>query len=326
MDFRTYLAQNAPQYLAFTGNDARIDPTKKGYDTGVASYANTAGNRNTVQNEVNSLFSQYSNQAFNRNIGGQSFGGGYTPQVYAPKLDLSSIYSQASSKAQANVNPFYTKQLNDFVAQQGQEKALQQQQTQMNIKNLQDQLANTLQGNEISGQRTSQDVLQNEQQLGIKADQQQQDQGTQFEDARLAQAKQLAGQGLTTSGVGQQQAEKSLTDFNTQESRQAADTAQQNQAQELFKSRTFEDLARSGKLATQAEGKGEEQANFDFNKFVQQQGFDLSSKTSSLESERLARVAQETQAQGKLLVNNWIGSLSNPAQRLAAAQQYGGAF
>lgn len=246
--------------------------------------------------------------------------------AYAPALNLGDIYNQASTTAQGAVNPYYTKQLSDFQTQQAQSKALQQQQTQMNIQNLQTQLANTLQGNQITQGRTAQDVLGNEQQIGIKADQAQQDQGTQFDQARIAQAKQLASQGLTTSGTGAQQVLGSQTDRNTQEGRQAADVAQQQQAQELFKTRTFEDLARSGDLATKQEATGETQANFDLNKFILGQAADLQQQTQSLEQQRLSRVAQETQNQAKLLVNNFIQSLSNPAQRLAAAQQYGGAF
>lgn len=253
-------------------------------------------------------------------------GGGGSAQVYAPKLDLSNIYNQASSSAANAVNPYYTKQLQDFQTQQAQDKALQQQQTQMNIQNLQTQLQNTIQGNQVTGSRTSQDVLQNEQQAGIKADQVQQDQGTQFDQARIAQAKQLASQGLTTSGLGGQQVLGSETDRNTQEGRQAADLAQNQQQQELLKTRTFEDLARSGELATQAEKTGETQANFDLNKFIQGQASSLQQTQQSLEQQRLQRVAQETQNQAKLLVNNFIQSLSDPAQRLAAAQQYGSSF
>lgn len=246
--------------------------------------------------------------------------------AYAPPLNLSNIYNQAGKTAASNVNPYYTKQLQDFQAQQAQEKALQQQQTQMNITNLQTQLQNTLQGNQITQARTGQDVLANEQQIGIKADQAQQDQGTQFDQARIAQAQQLANQGLTTSGIGQGQVAQSEVDRNTQEARQAQDNQQQVQQQELFKSRTFEDLARSGELATQGEATGEKQANFDLDKFIQGQASQLQQQTQSLEQQRLQRIAQETQAQAKLLVNNFIQSLSNPAQRLAAAQQYGSAF
>lgn len=256
---------------------------------------------------------------------------GYTPPpvaapVYAPNLNLSNIYNQASQTAQGAVNPYYTKQLQDFQAQQAQDKANQQQQTAVNIQQIQDQLKNTLNANTLTGQRTAQDTLTNEQQAGIQADQQQQTQGTQFDQARIAQAKQLAGQGLTTSGLGAGQVLGSETDRNTQETQQAQANKQAFDQSELLKSRTFEDLANSGVLATKAESTGETQANFDLNKFIEGQASSLSQEQNQLEQQRLQAVASQTQQQAKLLVNNFIQSLSNPAQRLAAAQQYGGAF
>lgn len=244
--------------------------------------------------------------------------------AYAPPLNLTSIYNQARGSAEANVNPFYTKQLNDFISQQGVDKSNQQQQTQMNIQSLQDQLANTLSGNATTQARTGQDVLQNEQQINQQADQVQQDQGTQFDQARIAQAKQLASQGLTGSGVGNQQTQQSQDTFNTTESRQAQEQQQHLQTQELFKSRTFEDLARSGELAKQSETKGETQANFDLNKYIQNQGAQLEQQKQDLEQKRLGAVSQETSNQSKLLINQFINSLSNPAQRQAALQAYGG--
>lgn len=244
----------------------------------------------------------------------------------APDLNLGSVYNQARGSAESAVNPYYTKQLQDFQAQQAAEKATQQQQTQTNIQNLQQQLQDTLQGNAITGARTTQDVATQEQQIAQKADRTQQDQGTQFDQARIAQAKQLASQGLTTSGLGQQQAFQSEAGRNLQETRQAQDVAQQNQAQELLKTRTFEDLARSGTLATQAETKGETQQNFDLNKYIQGQGFALNQQKDTLEQQRLSRVGQETQSQAKMLVNQFIQSIADPAQRQAAVQAYGGAF
>lgn len=246
--------------------------------------------------------------------------------AYAPNLNLSTVYAQAGKSAAGAVNPYYTKQLKDFVAQQTADKINQQKQTQVNIQNLQDQLANTLQGNSITQARTGQDVLQNEQQINQTADRTQQDQGTQFDQARIAQAKQVASQGLTASGLGQGQVLQSQTDRNLQETRQAADVQQQTQAQELFKTRTFEDLARSGTLAQQSKTKGVTQANFDLNKYIQGQKFDLRNQKQTLENQRLSRLAQETQTRAKLAVNKFIQSISNPAQRQAAAQVYGGAF
>lgn len=318
-DYRGYLSYlnnqgdgNAGSLLHLVGNDAQ--------------FAGGAKN-NTLYGYNQKLFDQYNQLSFGSP--GPSYnsgGGGYAPVVAPPSLDINSIYGQARSKAEGAVNPFYTKQLQDFQTQQAAAKQQQDIQRQFNIQQLQQGLTNKLQENEISGQRTSQDVLQNEQQLGIQADRQQVDQGGQFDQARLAQAKQLATQGLTGSGIGAQQTLQAQTDRNTQEQRQGEDVQQQKQAQELFKSRTFEDLSRSGGLAKEAEASGEKQQQIDWDKFVQTQGFEYSNKQQQLEGERLARVAQETQSQGKLLTNQFIQSISNPAQRLAAAQAYGGLF
>lgn len=246
--------------------------------------------------------------------------------VYAPKLDLSSIYNQAQNSAAGAVNPYYTKSLADFVTQQTEAQDQFQKQQALNQQALDQQYQNTLAANQLTGQRTSQDVLGNEQQAGIKADQTQQDQGTAFDQARIAQAKQLATAGLTTSGLGGQQVAQSEAAHNTQEGRQAADLAQQNQQQELFKSRTFEDLAKSSELAGQAKTGKEQQAAFDLHNYIINRGQDLQKQTASLEQQRLQALGSQTQSQAKILVNNFIQSLSDPAQRLAAAQQYGGAF
>lgn len=242
--------------------------------------------------------------------------------AYAPPLP-SSFYSQALSNANTAVNPYYTTKLNDFITQQTADKVKQQQQTQMNIQNLQTQLQNTLQGNQISGARTAQDTLQNEQQAAQAADQQQQTQGTQFDQARIAQAKQLATQGLTTSGLGGQQVLNSQTDRNTQETQQGQAQQQALQQQELLKSRTFEDLARSGELANQSEKTGETQANFDLNNFIQQQGRDYKTQSQDIESQRLQAANAEQQRQQKLLFSNFLNSISNPLQRQAAVNAYG---
>lgn len=299
---------NTPSYpgLSYPYNAV---PTPAGVNTAKPAPA-PAATPNTASSDIAALLAQIKAQQ----------------AAYAPPLNLSSIYNQSYATAQGNVNPYYSKQLQDFQTNQAANRAIQEQQTQMNIKNLQDQLANTLSGNEISGARTSQDVLANEQQAGIKADQQQQDQGVQFDQARIAQAKQLATQGLTTSGLGGQQVEQSTDQRNTQESRQAADVAQQQQSQELFKSRTFEDLARSGELAKQSETKGETQANFDLNNYIAQQGRDLGAQKDTLEKQRIADVLAETKRQGQLAVNNFIQGLSNPAQITAAVQKYGSYF
>lgn len=327
-DYRGYL-----NYLGSTGNQtAKLLIGGNGNLGFVNNQGQLTGGGVPLSSDVintnNQLYRQYQSLLNpNYNAGANILGGsGANYAVAPPKLDLASIYNTAKSTAEGNVNPFYTKQLNDFVAQQAAAKQQQDIQRQFDLQNLQADLQNKLQANELSGQRTSQDVLANEQQAGIQADRQQVDQGNQFNDARIAQAKQLATQGLTTSGTGSQQVTQAQDQRNLTESRQAEDQAQARQAQELFKARTFEDLARSSTLSKASEAQGEKQSQINWDKFVQQQGFDLTNKQQELEQNRLQAVGQETTNQAKLAVNSFIQSLSNPAQRLAAAQAYAGAF
>jgi hypothetical protein len=247
-------------------------------------------------------------------------------QAYAPILDVTSINAQARKAAEKAVNPYYTKLLNQFVTQQKTQKAQQTKQYQMNVENLQQELQNTLQGNEISGARTTQDVATNVQQLGQQEEQMQQDTGTQFEQDRLQQAKELAAGGMAQSGLGKQQQTQTVTQRNISEQRQTQQIEQQKQQQELFKSRTFEDLARSGELATQTKVKGEKQGKFDLDTYIQNQGYELTNKKQDLESERISKVISESSNRAKIAVNKWISSISNPAQRQAALEAYGGMF
>lgn len=242
-------------------------------------------------------------------------------KVYAPKLDIGSLNAQARAAAESAVNPYYTKQLNDFLAQQATQRQQEQQQTEMNIQNLQDTLKNTLEANKISQGRTAEDVAQNQQNINTAADQFQTDTGQAYDAARLALAK-----GTSTGGLGQQQQETAQTTRNTQEKRQQEQFQQQLQQQEQLKGRTFEDLARSGTLATQAETKGEKQAQFDLSKFLTSQEAQLSSQKQTLEAQRLSQLAQETQNQSKLAFNRYLAGIANPAQYQAAVQTYGGFF
>jgi hypothetical protein len=254
-------------------------------------------------------------------------GGGYTPpQVYAPALDLNALYSRAGATAANNVNPFYTKQLNDFVAQQATARQQQQQQTDTNIKNLQDALAQTLETNATTGTRTTEDTATQEAQNAVTADQRQQDQGTAFDAARANEATALANSGLTGSGLGAKQQTTSEQLHATTESRQAQADQNAKNSLELSKARTFEDLGQSNKYATTGEAKGEAQAKFDLNKFITGQTADLQNTQNSLEQQRLQALATEQRNQAKIALNNFIQGISNPAQRQAAYATYGSAF
>lgn len=276
-----------------------------------AQVAATQAGINQGQSAYQALLSQY-----------QKTLAGLSRQPTAPVLNFAAVNAQARSAAENAVNPYYTKQLNDFLSQQATQKQTQEAQTQTNIQNLQDQLKQSMQASDISKQRTGEDVAQNQANINTQADQFQTDTGQQFASDRVAQADLLARSGLT-GGLGAQQAEASQQARNTSEQRQTQQFQQQRQAQELFKTRTFEDLARSGELATQAEAKGEKQANFDLNSYIQNQGFDLKAKQQQLEQSRQADLAQKQEQQKSILVQQFVNSIANPLQRQAAISAYG---
>lgn len=254
-------------------------------------------------------------------------GGGYSAptQVYAPKLDIAAVNAQARSAAEGAVNPYYTKVLNEFLSGQAQRRQQQQTQYDTNIKNLEDNLAQSLQNDELSRQRTTEDVATNQAHINQTSDQYQTDTGQQNTKDYLTQAKQLAQSGMT-GGLASQQEEAAQAARNTQESRQGDQYQQQRDAQALFKGRTFEDLAKTDVLAQQTSTKGKAQEKFNLDSYLQNAAADEQAKRNDLEKSRLQDVASNQQAQAKLAFQNYIAGITNPAQRAAAISTYGGVF
>lgn len=323
--YLSYLSQNdtsptghaAGQLLKYVGNDAQF-----GVGTGRFSQDFMNTNQN-LYNQFNKL-----NTAPAGNIGSiyGGGGGGSPAPVYAPKLDVAAVNAQARQAAENAVNPFYTKQLNEFLTQQGVLKQQKQTQYATDVQNLQDTLANQLQGNETSRGRATQDEATNQAQINQNADQFQVDQGKTFEDQRLAAARGQAVSGTLNTGAGNRQTTLATEAQNTLESRQGQQFQQSKDQQALLKGRSLEDLLRSDDLSKTAEVKGEKQATFDLNNYMQGLGYQEQQTRNSLEQERLQRVGQETGNQSKLAFTRYLSTIKNPAQYAAAVSTYGGLF
>lgn len=256
--------------------------------------------------------------------GGGGGGGGYAPPVvYAPKLDIAGLNARARAAAEGAVNPYYTKVLNEFLQQQSVQKQQHQTQYDMNIKNLEDTLQQSLEDNTTTRKRTTEDVATNQADINNKADQFQVDSGTQFNTDRLAKAKELSAAGLT-GGLAAQQIQNQESTRDLTESRQDEDFQNQRNTQALFKGRTFEDLAKSDVLATNTTSKNKTQEKFNLDSYIQSAQADEANKRNELEKSRLQDVAQNQQQQAKLAFQRWIAGITNPAQRQAAISTYGG--
>ena len=244
--------------------------------------------------------------------------------VYTGKTpDFAAVQAQSRAAAEANVNPYYTKTLNDFLAQQAASKSQQQVQTDLTIKNAQDSLKQLQDANAVTGDRATADTATTEGQINATADQRQTDQGQAFDTENIANQIAAARNGLTGSGLSAGQNTATQNKFNTTESRQAQGDQNAIDHAELAKARTFEDLATSNKNATNAEGKAENAANINLTDFITNQGFQTEQQKTDLEKQRLQAVAQEQQNQSKIAINKFLLSISNPAQKAAFARTYG---
>lgn len=244
-------------------------------------------------------------------------------EAVAPTPNFNAINANATARANADVNPIYTKYLNDFLGQQAQQQATQQAVRDQAIQNAQDILKQTQQANTVTGQRSTEDTATKEAQAAQATDWRQTSQGGQFDIDRVAQAIAQAKSGTGGSGVGQGAQLASQNAFNTKESQQATGDAQQQAATELAKARTFEDLATSNTLASGNEAKGEKAAEFNLSSFIQQQGIDLQKEQQTLESQRQAQLATTQQQFVKSGFQQFFNSISNPAQKAAFAKAYG---
>lgn len=252
---------------------------------------------------------------------GYGAGGGGPAQVYAPKLDVAALSAKARAAAEGAVNPFYTKQLNDFLAQQAAQRQRQQEQYQTNVTNIEDQLKMRLEQNQLDKARTGEDVAINQAEIAQNADNFQVDSGQEFDQARLDIARQAS-----TGGLGAQKLEGATGERNKQEARQVQKFEQAKQQQELFKTRTFDDLAKSSEQAGTSAEKNKKQAKFDLDAYIQDSQFSEQNKRNELEENRLQAISREQGNQGKLLFNQYLAGISNPAQYAAAVQTYGSAF
>jgi hypothetical protein len=281
--------------------------------------------------DTNQLSAQGYNRIADPNPGNPSTviqaGATYTAPkpVYAPKLDIAGINSQARSAAENAVNPYYTKALNDYLEKEAFQRSIQEAQTKTNVKNLEDTFNQTLDQNATTQRRTGEDVGTNLAQVARAEDQFQTDSGQAFDAARIAEARRASIAG-TTGGTAAAGQESLQTKNATTEQRQEQQYQDQRDQQELFKNRTFEDIAKSNATATTSKEKGVSQANFDLDNFIKSQALDEKSARNDLEKSRLESIQSNQKSQASLLFSNWLAGITDPAKYLAAAQTYGGQF
>ena len=236
-----------------------------------------------------------------------------------PKLlpfDYAGTQAKARAAAESAVNPLYTKMWNDYLGQAKVQQARQVADTGTANSLLQDNLKNIQDTNAITGARTAQDVQTNTDALNTGQTNYQADTGLNFDRARTALATNIAQGGTTESGLGQQQVAGQQTARNVQEGRQVMNFNDQRTAQQLLKTRTFEDLARSNELATKQTGQNTTANNLNLARYIADYGADegnygynTKQQQQSIEQQRLGAVLTNQGQQYGNLFNQYLGSL-----------------
>jgi hypothetical protein len=324
-DFRSYLQSVDPYALNYTGNDGRIDYNKvqnNGADTKGFSYAQ--GNATKVQDYVSGLYSQYQakqpTQAPNNALSGlqAQLAALQSQLAYTPKLptfDVMGNYQKATSQAEAAVNPLYDKYLNDFLAQNSVKAANRTTQTANTKASNSLELGQTLEGNQITRQRSGEDTAAALDLLGTQERQAQQDSGTQFDVDRRALAEQNAAAGTNTSGVGAGKIFDATVAHNISDQRMEQEVNNQKAAKTLLNTRTLDDLSRGDKNAQDIASAKDRDAQFDLDSYLQELAGDETNFRNDNEVKRLGAVADQTSTYARANTQSYLQSLAGAGYR-----------
>lgn len=242
------------------------------------------------------------------------------------KIDVAAINAQARKQAEESVNPLYTKRLNDMLSRLSVQRTRSQQDYEQGVQAIEQGLKQQQEANTLERGRTAEDVATNTGQINTAADQFQTQSGTAADEARLAEAAQLAQSGLTTSGVGQQQTQNAINQRNTNEAQQSQDFERQRTAQAVLKARTFEDLATSDLLSGQKAEQGKKSQKISLDRLIEDLGTQEQSQRFDIEQQRVADLASRTTDYSRLNFNNYLQGIRDPRVLSATAQAYGGLF
>lgn len=248
-------------------------------------------------------------------------------QPRAATPNFSAINAQARKAAAKAVNPFYVKELNTFLKGQKIKKQRSQNDYRSTIKDLQDALNTSFETSGINRERTAEDVATNLEEVANTENLFQTQEGQQFEQARQTLGGEVAQAGLTDSGLGAQQQQQVVAQRNVESKEQTRSFNVQRQAQELFKTRTFADLARGEAQAKTQTGKQKKYAKIDLDRYVSDLARETTGGKRQLEQQRLGAISQEQDRQRSLGFQRFLQTLTgNPGVLAETARTFGGSF
>lgn len=209
------------------------------------------------------------------------------------KYDTAGAAASALSEATAAQTPLYTQKLNDYLAKVTINRNRENRLAQETISDAEEQLAANLEGSQTARTRTSEDVATKIDESNFQQGNFLDASGTAFDEARRGLQGDTAAAGLAESGLGAQRLESQQAAQGNQSKTQVRGFEQVRKAADLFKNRTFEDLAKSDELNKTLTDKTTARTKLNLEDFL---------NTSNI-AERETRTDIEIQRQGAILLD-----------------------
>lgn len=235
------------------------------------------------------------------------------PKIY--QYDVAGASAKARASAENAVNPYYTQKLNDFLQQEQIKQQRAQQDAATGNQNIQQALQDALSASQTQRTRTDQDATTKLGDVQNASDYYQNTEGNVFDKARSALLTDLAKSGLTTSGLGQQQANDQVQNRNVESAQQVRSFNAQKEAINTLKNRTFEDLQTGDTQSTRNAGQKKDLIKVDLDRALQDIDLETKAGKSQTEYERLNALVGEQQKQYQLGVNQFIQALAGKGAR-----------
>jgi hypothetical protein len=229
-----------------------------------------------------------------------------------PKLaqfDVLGNYRQAQSAAERAQNPLYEQKLNQFLARNEAKRGQARGRFNLEAETIGMEKANTIEENQINRGRTAEDTQMAIEGINIAEGNYQGNEGREFDQQYRQAAEQIAASGMATSGLGRQQSSDAIRLRNVTNQQQLDAFNSQREAKQLFKERTFEDLARGDVNAEKLATSRTRAAQFDLDSAIEDLFWDEEVFKVENESERLKAVRSDAQNYQQLGIEQFLAGL-----------------
>lgn len=235
------------------------------------------------------------------------------PKIYS--YDVAGASAKARAAAEQNINPYYTQQLNKFLEQEQIKQQRAKEDAGTSSQMIDQALQDALTASQTQRSRTEQDATTKLGDVQNASDYYQNTEGNVFDKARSALLTNVAQSGLTTSGLGQQQANEQVANRNIESNQQTRSFNAQTQAINTLKTRTFEDLQTGDTQSSRNAGQKKASVQVDLDRALKDINYDIEAGKSKNEYERLNALVGEEGRQYQLGVNQFIQALAGKGAR-----------